>query len=346
MRTDRRLAALLVTLALGAITQGIASAAETDVSLLTISGNRTLTLKTLTGSDLNTMALGSGREAPFLVNVSDITYDRRGYQVTAMMSNLYKFDPVTSTYDCSKVIDSNDLSINFAASPNSIRGVSAMVSPALAFAGTISNLADAALLTALGLPLSSSVNVAANVTEQIQDLATSTVFSGLENALPVKLTSLAGAAFAAQAPHPTCDTSASGATSVQLQRGQANNHADLLSWMQNSSNALYNAAAGSNGVLSIAEGVSGGLITQAAADTAIRTALTTAPLNVNPLLITSTVLASVESLLSAPAATVSSVLKQTGSYSSIPQLAVGDLAGIPTGTYKGKMTITLIEDAP
>lgn len=344
MKTDRRLAAFLVTLAVGGVLQGMASAAETDVSLLTVAGSRTLTLKTLTGTDLTTMALGSGREAPFLVNVGDLTYDRRGYQVTAMMSNLYKYDSVTNSYDCSKVIDSDDLSINFAASPNSIRGVSAMVSPVLAFAGTISSVTDAALLGALGLPLTSSVNVAANVTEQIQDLATSTVFTGLENALPVKLSSLAGATFAAQAPHPTCDTSASGTTSVQLQRGQANNHADLLGWLQSSSNSLYTAAAGSNGVLSIAEGVSGGLISQSAADSAVRTALTTAPLNVNPLLITSSVLASVELLLAAPAATVTSVLKQTGSYSSIPQLVVGDLAGVPTGTYKGKMTITLIDD--
>lgn len=344
MKTDRRLAAILVTLAIGAVVQGVASAAETDVSLLTVAGNRTLTLKTLTGTDLTTMSLGSGREAPFLVNVSDLTYDRRGYQVTAMMSNLYKYDSISNSYDCSKVIDSDDLSINFAASPNSIRGVSAMVSPALAFAGSISRVTDAALLGALGLPLTSSVNVVANVTEQIQDLVTSTVFSGLENALPVKLNSLAGATFTAQAPHPTCDTSASGTTSVQLQRGQVNSHADLLGWLQNSSNSLYAAAAGSDGVLSMGEGVSGGLISQSEADSAVRTALTTAPLNVDPLLITTSVLASVEKLLSAPAATVSSVLKQTGSYSSIPQLVVGDLAGVPTGTYKGKMTITLIDD--
>lgn len=344
MKTDRRVAAFLVSLAVGAVLQGMASAAETDVSLLTVSGSRTLTLKTLTGADLTTMALGSGREAPFLVNVGDLAYDRRGYQVTAQMSNLYKYDPLKNSYDCSKVIDSDDLSINFAASPNSVRGVSAMVAPVLAFTGTISNIADAALLGALGLPLSSSVNVAANVTEQIQDLVTSTVFTGLENALPVKLSSLTGATFTAQAPHPTCDTDASGTTSVQLQRGQANSHADLLGWLQSSSNSAYAKAALGDGVLSMGEAVGVELISQSEADSAVRTALTTAPLNVNPLLITSSVLASVESLLSAPAATITSVLKQTGSYSSIPQLVVGDLAGVPTGTYKGKMTITLIDD--
>lgn len=320
-----------------------AFAAETQVSLANVAGTRQMTVASMSGAALTSMSMGSGREAPFLVNVTDLAYGRKGYQVNAMMTNLYRYD---SGFDCDDpYVASNKVSLGFMDTPNAVRGVSAAVQPVLNFTGTITSAADAALLSSLGLSVTQNVPVSASVVQQAADYATSTVFSGAENVLPIKLSSLSGStAFAQRAPHPSCDPNADplAATAVLVQRGQTNSHADLLAWLQGRSDAAHSLAAGT-GTLSMAEAVSGGLISQGAADTAVRNALV--GLGVNPLLITGSALASVEALLSALPASVTSLVNQTGSYSSLPKLIIGDLSGVPTGAYRGTLTLTLVDDA-
>lgn len=310
--------------------------ATSSVTLVNVAGSRALTIKSMTGDNLTAVSLGSARESPFLVNVSDLAYDRKNYQVTANISNLYSFNVATSAFDCAAThVPSSAISIGFLANPNSIRGVAAAAQPVLSYVGTVSG----AVATALGL--SSPTQVTSQVTEQLQDFATSTVFSGAEAVLPLKLAAAAGGTFSAPAPQANCNASATGATSVELQRGNISQDQAMLDWVSSTAHAAYDLAAGSDAALSIAEGVSGGMITQGDADTAVRNALTA--LGISPLAITDTLLGQVETTMAAAAPAVASILRQTGSYTSLPKIVIGDLTGIPTGTYRGTMTITLIE---
>lgn len=338
----------IVVLAMATLVAGKAMAAEsgTTVTLAAVSGTRAMTVASMSGGSLTSLSMGSGREAPFLLNVTDLAYARRGYQVNAMMSNMYRYEIGEIGYTCEATsIPSSKLSLGFMSAPNAIRDVSAAVQPVLNFTGTITSGADAALLAALGLSVTENTEVAAGVTQQLADFATSTVFSGIENVLPIKLTSLAtNTAFASPAPHADCDPDADplAATAVLVQKGETNSHADLLAWLQSSADAAYDLAAGS-GALTMAEAVSGGLVTQSDADAAVRGALTT--LGVDPLLITDSALAAVEGLLEALPASVTDLVSQSGSYSTLPKLVVGDLTNVPTGTYRGTLTLTLVDDA-
>ncbi|HLF69705.1 MAG TPA: hypothetical protein VI541_01980, partial [Actinomycetota bacterium] len=76
----------------------------------------------------------------------------------------------------------------------------------------------------------------------------------------------------------------------------------------------------------------------------VRDALTSSPVNANPLLVTDVVIAQVEALLTATGTDVSTIVGQSGTYASLPKLVVGDLGGIPSGTYRGVLTVTLIEE--
>lgn len=339
MKVRRKKLLLLVAAAAMTIAIAAEAAVQTTVTLTTVSGSRLMTVKSLSGTDLSALALGSARSAGFVVNVSDLAYDRRNYQVTGMMSNLYKFDAVAGTYDCAGQVASNKMSIGFLTNPTSVRDVLASAQPALDLTGSITGL----LATALGL--SSGSTVTSPVTQQLQDFTNSNIFTGIEDALPIKVTTGSGGTFTNRAPHAACDASATGATSVQVQAGNVSSQQDLLSWVQTVENSIFSTAAGGDGILTGAEAVTAGMITQSSLDDAVRTALTSAPLNVNPLLITNALLSQVEGLLTATGVpSVSSILKQTGSYTSLPNLLVGDLSGVPTGLYRGTMTVTLIEE--
>jgi hypothetical protein len=331
MRKNR----LPLLLTLGVVTaiagRSIAAASSTTVSLAALAGSRTMALSTLSGSNLATMSLGSAREAPFLVNVSDLAYDRKGYQVSAMMSNLY-LSTGLSTFDCTKSISAENLSIGFVTSPSSVRDVAVTASPVLNFAGSITG----SLATLLGLNPLSSTPMATSVSEQLTSFATSTVFSGAESALPVRVTTGLGGVFSSPAPHASCDTSPSQTpASVLLQEGTTNTVSDVFDWVQSSANSAIGTSASA--------AVSSGLRTQSDLDAATRTALLD-DLGISSALVDATgVLGQVEAVLVAVSAPVSDILRQSGSYSTLPKLVVGDTSGATTGTYKGTLTITLID---
>lgn len=338
MFSTRRALGISVVLVLGLSVQALA--ATSNVSLVTVAGSRTMTVKSIAGDDIATMSLGTGRQAPFLVNVSDVAYDRKNYQVSAMLSNLYKFDAAASTFDCNAAsVPSSKVSIGFLANPTSARDIQAIASPTLTFSGTIT---DPALLALIGK--SSPTFVSVGTTQQKQSFATSTVFSGAETVLPLKIDTGTGGTFTQGAPHPTCSPVGGSATSVQVQQGDVDVQADVLAWVQSTANESFNTAAGPGGILSINEALNSELITQSVIDSDVRDALTSSPVSANPLLVTDVVIAQVEALLTATGTDVATIVGQSGTYASLPKLVVGDLSGIPSGTYRGVLTVTLIEE--
>jgi len=342
MISTRRAVAVSLTMVL--LAAGSAFAQSTEVTVVTFAGSRAMTVKSLTGDNLTAMSMGTAREAGFLVNVTDLVYDRKGYQVTAMMTNLYKY---AAAYDCgAPSIAAGKLSVGYLANPISIKDIAAAAAPVLNFSGTIA--ATSPLFAALGLAGTSNVNVASQVTQQLIDYSTSTVYSGAETLLPMNVsTGPTGTAFTGSAAGHPCGGGAATPTTIKVQQGTVNTHADFLNWLKDRVLAGHATAAGSGGVLSAAEAVAGGLATQAGLDDSVRTALI--GLGVNPLILTATpkLISDAEALMSATplsSLSTSDVLRQTGTYSTLPKLIVGDLTGIPTGAYKGTMTLTLVID--
>ncbi len=340
IRTKR---AVAVSLAMVLLAAGSAFAQTADVTVVTLAGSRIMSVKSLTGDNLTALSMGTAREAGFLVNVTDLVYDRKGYQVTTMLTNLYKY---AAAYDCgAPAIAAGKLSIGYLANPTSIKDIAAAAAPVLNFSGTIS--ATSPLFAALGLTGASNVNVASNVTQQLIDYSTSTVYSGAETLLPMNVaTGPSGAAFTSAAAH-ACGGGAATPTTIKVQQGTVNTHADFLNWLKSRVQAGHATAAGPGGVLSAAEAAAGAIITQAGLDDSVRTALIALGVNSTILNATPSLISDVEALMSAtPISSISTsdVLRQTGTYSTLPKLIVGDLTGIPTGAYKGTMTLTLVID--
>ena len=341
IRTKR---AVAVSLAMVVLATGSAFAQTADVTVVTLAGSRIMSVKSLTGDNLTALSMGTAREAGFLVNVTDLVYDRKGYQVTTMLTNLYKY---AATYDCNAPsIAASKLSVGYLANPTSIKDIAAAAAPLLNFSGTIA--ATSPLFAALGLTGASNVNVASNVTQQLIDYSTSTVYSGAETLLPMNVaTGSSGVTFTAAAAHTGCGGGAATPTTIKVQQGTVNTHADFLNWLKSRVLAGHATAAGPDGVLSAAEAASGAIITQAGLDDSVRTALIALGVNSTILNATPSLISDVEALMSAtPISSISTsdVLRQTGTYSTLPKLIVGDLTGIPTGAYKGTMTLTLVID--
>lgn len=330
---------LAISLILTAALSAQAMGATSTVTLVTTSGSRVFTAKTLTGDSLNALALGSGREAAFMVNVTDAAYDRKNYQVTAMMSDLYQFDSVVGTFNCGGTsIPASKASIGFVPNPTSVRDLAGAAEPQLKFEGTITS---AALLASLGLSQPTAVSV--RTKQNLQTFAKSGAYYGTESALPLQVSQSTGGAFTSAASHATCNPSASAPTSVKLQDGTVNSVAEVLAWIQAAATDLFNGLSGPDGFMSVAEAVSSGIITQETVNTDVRQALVSAPLNISPLLVTESAISQVGALISAAASEVTAIVRQSGSYSTLPKLMFGDLAGTPTGTYRGTLTLTMID---
>jgi hypothetical protein len=338
MFSIKRAAGLAIILVL-ALFSSVALGAQSEVSLVHVAGSRTLAVKSLGGDGLTALSMGSAREAPFLVNVTDLAYDRQDFYVTSRLSNLYRYDPVADAWFCGDAVPSSSLEIQFLVSPVIVRDVAAIAQPVLDFSAEITGV----LAATLGLD--DPTTILTPVTENLQSFTTSTVSSGLEDTLPLKVTSGTGGAFTNRMPHDDCaDAGASTPTPVVVQDGSISNNPTLFDWVQNVSDTIFDDAdTGGDGALSTAEAVAADLVEDPAVDAAIRDALIT--LGVAEGLITSTVIGQVKALLTSANDTITEILGQTGSYTSLPKIVADVPGGTPSGLYKGEMTITLVEPA-
>ena len=338
-RTRPRRAVALAALLLGVVPVAAAadSSASAPVTVVVANGSRTLQV---TGVDASLptgpVALSFGptqTDAPFGIVVTDVAHSRIGYNVSATMSDLYRF--ATSGVDCAgDVISSDAFSVAHPLAALSSTGVEALVAPTLAFV-------DSNLGSNLGALVGQSLTV--NVAGLTDSVSTALGLMSVANG--------AGGAFTDQAAHALCGGGAATPTAVVVQTG-ATNSPDLSALAA----SIFDAAAGAGGVLTPAEAVSAGLLETGATSAggslyeATRSALAqrVAILGLNLSLLGTTLEALTTSVLGDLAGTADPVLDlvgQSGVYANLPMLSLDDaaVAGIDTGMYAGTMTVTLTD---
>ncbi|MDX1659402.1 MAG: hypothetical protein R3343_11320 [Nitriliruptorales bacterium] len=323
--------ALLIAVALA--TAGMSSLASADtltVSAATVNGSRTLAvLGDVGGTDISTLTLGAGDTAPFATTVTDVAYEKVGFDVTARLSRLYQSDG-SGGFNCGSFIEPKALSITFADVPY-LEQVDALVAPVFDLDGTV-DLTDGTT----GLVVDGVVHQAESLYTYTLDLAT--------DATPIQVTDLKdGTAdpFSNRAAFTDCsDTGASTPTDVLLNQGTPN---DTLGTLYDTveDNIRSTGDTASDGTPNtVGEYVTEGTLDLAAVKQTVADAL-----GVDVSLLTDS---SVQSL-SATLQQISQLVGQNGVYISTPVLnldrteASADSA--PTGVYKGEMTVT-IADTP
>lgn len=348
MRRTAKLAILGASVAAVAAAAIAPAMASVNVQLTTSSGTRTLNLyqsdgKTaLTSSDLST---GTSN---FIAQVTDSSYTNKGFKVQATMSNLYGF--ANNAYNCSAVVPASSINLSSPTGLLTVGGVNANLTPVFNIVGTLTaaNTLDPALLTPV--PININVNgllpAAQNPLSQSQltgSTATNligTTLANVESKLPVSLgTAGLGGNFVSPDVHPTCDTTATGPTQVPIMTSTAD-PTGVLGDLQ----SLIQTTVGS-ATPTVSSLISNGYLTAGALSTALQgvSAL------VNQITLTGltndlTNIISSNALTGAVGnvATLAGSLIQSGNYTSSPSLNV-NTSGIPAGTYKGVMTVTLID---
>ncbi len=327
------LAFVLVGMGSGALAQSITVEAQV------VGGTRAHTLKTLGGDDLTAVAFGASGSFPFLSNVTDLQYDRTGYQVTATLSDLYAWDG--ADFECGTKLDASAVSLGWAVDPTSVTDVEALPSTVWDLTGQL----DSTLASLLGVSDGTTITVTDLAGEQI-DRALAGVFDGLEDSLPIQVDTGTGGAFTNPAPHSTCEPApADPATVHSIQEGSPNDLTALFNWV---TNEVTDAAdVDTNGDITGTELVDSGEVTDADLAEAVRQALADAGVNLGLL---DTLLAAgditmddIYALLTATLDPITSLLGQTGTYLSVPELSLSVPGGVPGGTYRGTMTVTLLD---
>ena len=323
-----------------------AMASSVNVSLSTTSGTRTLNLYQSDGTTPLTSSDLSSGASNFIAQVADSSYSNNGFKVQATMSNLYGF--ANNAYNCNVSVPSSAINLSSPTGLLSVAGVNANLTPvftivnqtlpALSVPGlinpvTITNLGINGLLPASMNPLSQSQLTGLTNTNLI-----GSVLAGVESKLPVSLgTTGLGGNFTNPDVHPTCNPAATGATPVQIMNSTAD-PTGVLAQLQ----GLIQTAVGT-ATPTLTQLINGGFLTSSA----VSSALQTVGGLVNQLGLggLTSSLSTLEGLLNVPLSSLSlapSSLVQTGNYSSSPSLSV-NTSGIPAGTYKGVMTVTLLD---
>ncbi len=328
--------ALVLVTTLSAGSSALAQPIPVETSV--VSGTRTLTLKSLVGDELTGVSMGTTGTAGFVANVTDLQYSRAGYQVTAALSNLYLHDG--AGYDCSKTLGALNFSLDFLVDPVTVADVEAIAEAVWDLTGSLPG--DLALL--LGVAGGTVVDVTGLDGEQLgRDLAG--VLQGVEDSLPIKVAPGTGGAFENPGPHADCDPTPSSTTTLSLQNGTDSDLSDLFTWVGSEITAA--ADPDSNGVISATELVDSGEVNADAMAEAVRQALSDAGVNLGLLdsLIDAGTLSitDIYDVLEATLEPVTALLGQTGTYLSLPKLNVSVPAGTSAGTYRGTLTVTLVD---
>lgn len=359
--TARKMAAVGAGAAMLALLAGPAFGANVDVLFSSNGGSRTLSLFQPDGSTpLTSTDLSSGT-SNFIAKVQDTNYSNNGFKVQATMSNLYGF--ANNTYNCSSVVPSSKVSLSSPTGLITVGGVSANLAPVFTVVGTLTgglggNLPDPLLLTPVNVGTSANNTINGVLPQSLTPLTQSqltgssltnligSTLSGALNKLPLNLDlnqADLGGGFTSPDVHPTCDASATNATQRQIMSSTAD-PTGLLSVVQ----GLITTALGTS-TPTLTQLINGGFISSSQVSTMLQNIIPagSAPSLVGQLTLTGLTndLTTIEGDLTANITSVTALagsLIQSGSYSSSPDLSI-NTAGIPAGSYKGVMTVTLLD---
>lgn len=328
--------------ALGLVAIGASgTAGPLTVEAVVPGGTRTLTVASLSGGDLDTLSLGATGTAGFVANVTDLAYDRAGYQVTASMSGLYAVSG--SGYDCERAIPSSALSLSFLVSPVSVSDLAALAQPLWDLVGSL----EATLATTLGVAGGTLVSAADVAGEQVSGTLAG-AYAGIEDVLPVQVASGAGGAFDDPAPHEGCDPAPGAApTSRLVMSGETSDLGALFAWLAGEITSA--ADAGGDATVSADELVSTGTVTDETMAAAVRAALDAAGVSLallDALVSAGTVtMTEIYASLEATLDPITSLLGQSGTYLAMPALGIDLPEDAAPGTYRGTLTLTLVDVA-
>lgn len=292
--------------------------------------------------------------APFGIVVSDLMYERKGYSVNAVLSNLYKLD--ADGINCNAAIPSTAFGVTFDPVPTQ-GAVKAVLDTTLTFVEESIKeellAADPMLSSVLSaitgdLPVTVP-GVKGVVQEVVPSFATPLISVGNDGL---------GGSFTAQSEHPGCvGSGAASPTSVGLQTGAKNDptaleltalHADIFDGANTSTTeALTVAEAMAAGLLPTGADSTGGTLFEATktAVKAVIDAESTLVGLVSDAELLATTDAVVDGLLATSGQLVLDLIGQTGVYTNLPKLNLDTAkAGDPTtGAYHGVMTVTLVD---
>ena len=318
--------------------------ASVNVQLTTTTGTRTLNLYQSDGTTPLTSADLSSGTSNFIAQVVDSSYTNNGFKVQATMSNLYGF--ANSAYNCNSVVQSSAINLSSPTGLLTVAGVNANLTPVFTLVGTLTPLNVVGLTSSvpISLPVNGLLPNTQNPLSQSQltgsgvtDLIGSTL-SSVESKLPVSLgTTGLGGSFANPDVHPNCDTTATNATQVPIMTSTADPNG-VLGDLQ----SLIQSTVGS-ATPTVSQLISSGYLTASNVSTSLQGVSSLVGQLGIPGLISQ--LPTIEGILTATISSVTTLpgsLIQSGNYSSSPTLAV-NTSGIPAGTYKGVMTVTLID---
>lgn len=319
-----------------------------NVTLTSGGGTRTLSLFQPDGTSQLTATDLSQGTSNFIAKVLDSGYSNSGFNVQATMSNLYAF--ANNAYNCNSMVPSSAVSLSSPTGLLTVGGVSSLLTPVFSITGNLTalNILDPLLLNPVSvvssvtgllpgsLPLTQSQLTGSGATNLV-----GSVLSSVESLLPVSLgTSGLGGAFTSPDVHPTCDAAATGATPVSLMNGTAN-PTGLLNDLVSQITSLLGTS-----TPTLTQLINAGFLNSSAVSTALQSV--TGLLGQLGLTGLTNDLSSIENVLTA---TISSsglsllpgVTNQSGNYSSSPSLTVNTSKIPAAGTYKGVMTVTLLD---
>ena len=355
MRRTAKLAILGASVAALAGVAAPAIAAGPVAVSLNAGGTRTLNLYQSDGkTQLQSLDLTSGA-GNFIAQVVDSTYTNKGFKVQATMTNLYPF--ANNAYNCNgtPIVPSSAVTLSSPSGLLTLGGVSSALTPVFTVTGTLGGAVDP-LLAASPVNINSLMNgqlplpgtlsqtqLTGNPAANLVGNALATV----ESKLPVPFdTSSLGGPFTNPDVHP-CDLNpGQAATQVQVMDG-VSNPVGLLGDVLNQITSLPGVT-GNPPTATLTQLINGGFLTPSQVSSVLQgvTSLVTALGGLTQL---TNDLPAIENTLTAVLNTtnvslLSGATSQSGTYSSSPGLAVNtsNISGL-SGTYKGVMTVTLLD---
>lgn len=347
MTSHRVLRGALALTVVGGMLGGAAMADSSTVpiTLGVVNGSRALHVTGVDGAAATgpaTLSFGPDRlSAPFGVVVTDVAYDRAGYDVSATLSNLYKLG-ADGVHVCEASVPATGFSIDFLTPSSRLAGTEAVVEPFLTFTDTDLTSDLLALFPALSLTETLTVSVE-DVAGLVQDGLDSTeVLMGVSDGT-------VGDAFATAASHPTCGGGSATPDSVVLQSG-----APASPDLSTVTTAVFDGAA-TDTVLTPTEAITGGLLPTGsdvegghlweATRSALAIVLADAGITLVDSELDSLTDAVVPDLVAGATDLVLSLIGQTGVYTNLPSLQLSESAvsDATTGLYHGVMTVTIVD---
>ena len=328
MRRFRHMAAVTAVALTAAVAVPAAAQTNVGVTLNNTGSSRTLYVEDMSGNSLSTLAFGTSRSLPFRVRVVDSAFARQGFNVDATMTNLYVDN--NGTLDYSKKIASGKVSLGSQSTPLNVLSVTAAVTPVV---DTVSTITNATICGTLGAAMAlvngqnACVLNTSDLTGSVQDVTVPVNLSDLTNLPLLPQANETGAFTNAEYGAGTAganDPNASGtATPKRLVKGTVINTAAVLTPLQSGLSTAI-------GTVVPNETVKQALAAQFSATWAL---LSSAQIDA----ILANTVATVETLTSA------NVTAQSGTYISLPTLAVDVPASAPAGTYRGTLVVTALQ---